>query len=194
MNLWEHVREELSAGRDPVISVSYEMLKPLVVERAARAARTPERPYVLHGSAPFAGGKVRPRCMNPHCKRRLPSKKAYVCNDDCRVTALLYYRRAVVLLEKKPFRLPPKPKEVPDVVRFEGGRPVFPIPASPAIKPGKPRRAGNRTPGWLSGRSTDAVRAGLGRLLGEAQLRRQREGDQSNRSKSSSNQPRSRSD
>lgn len=96
MSVWDEVMQLVGEGKTPVIRVTYAMLAPAVPKRPGRKPR-PARTLAEMQAAPVLGDSSRPRCLNPACRKRL-TKGRIVCDDTCRLLALVPYRALMELL------------------------------------------------------------------------------------------------
>lgn len=112
--LWDAIRGMLAEGKDPVVTLTLDMLVVPDRKRPGPVPREKQEPTEIDKAArPLLGDKARPRCINPHCRLRLKSKQreARVCNDYCREEALMAFRAVVDLLLDHELPI----EDVPDV-------------------------------------------------------------------------------
>jgi hypothetical protein len=118
MGLWEEVAACLARGEDPRINISYRMLKLPPKGKPGRKKATergePAPPFSGYRSAAALGGKKRPRCVNPECKKRLLASQGITCSAECKAEALAYHSKIVAMLKGLVLK-PIAVKEVPDV-------------------------------------------------------------------------------
>lgn len=105
--------------------LSYDQLVRPEKKKPGRPKAVPKgKPYALHASAALLGTSRRPRCVNRKCKKRLKANQLLVCSEYCREEAAIFFRKLLTLLKKAPLKVPPKPKDVPNVPIYDASRAV----------------------------------------------------------------------
>jgi len=146
MNVWEQIKNDVDAGKDPVVFLEYSMLASVVNPEKKRRGKAPtprEGMFSLYSKTPYGARKTqRTRCWNPYCRKLLSGR--YVCGDWCKALALEHLNTAIYLLTSDPVG---EPKEVPLVPIYdEDGRDRT---AAERVQEGEARSARRRKPKFL---------------------------------------------
>lgn len=103
--VWAPVDALVKQGLAPTITLSY---KDAVKKPKGKPGRPKKhlvsKPYGHLLAAELFNCKLRPRCINPNCKKRLTNAQVLTCSDVCKEYAMTFYLRIINLLAGRAHR------------------------------------------------------------------------------------------